>query len=599
MKIFGLDFGTTNSVASVIVGSRCIPLLDDNMPHPSVVCYQGNEIIVGRKAKVMLGLGEVGTIGSIVKSPKTRLGEKTVEIDGYSYNPKKVVSDVIRHVCRDAKRQMPEHAFSAAVVTIPVNMDGSRRRELREACRMAGVSVLQFVHEPLAALYGHLRNKENYEEETRRLNGEIVLVFDWGGGTLDLTLCRMLNGMLVQIKNHGCSEVGGDLIDDLLVNHIEKAVLSKRGITSEVATQVGARARLRSAAENAKVQLSGKDAHPILVVDYFSGDVGDPDLEYRLNRSELEICTKQKIELGIQRIEKLLEASNISASSVKLCLATGGMVNMPCIQSRLREIFGAQRVDISSRGNTIISEGAAWIAHDEARLMLSKNIEILVARQTYFPVIKAGTFMPIEGTSQSESIDMYCVDPSDGIAKFQIAAPSLPGRDVQTSDDRKTLGTLAVQVDEKLWPLRERLSLKLTIDDNLILRVDSLSTIALGKDSMEIHELEFGLAAPMNFRGSNLELPANNTVLPLNSVKHEVGAIILRSNISESQSDESRIPGEVARKLFGAQYFDRNSTRRVSDEQDFEKLVYQPCSYCKQVRCLCADLRKAGWSSPK
>lgn len=598
MKVFGLDFGTTNSVASVVVGTRCISLLDDNMPHPSIVCYQGDEVIVGKKAKTMLGAAGAGGVGNIVRSPKTRLGEKSVEVDGFSYSPKEVVRDVVKHVCTDAKRQMPENMFATAVVTIPVDMNGARRRELREACRMAGVSVMQFVHEPLAALYGHLRNKENYAEETRRLNGEIVLVFDWGGGTLDLTLCRMLGGMLVQIKNDGCDSVGGDILDDMLVNYIEQAVLAKRGINHEVATQVGAKARLRASAEKAKVELSGKDTHPILVVDYFTNDAGDPDLDFRLTRSQLEECTKQKIEQGIRRIEKILESSRLPSSAVKLCLATGGMVNMPCIQSRLREIFGAQRVEISTRGNTIISEGAAWIAHDGARLMLSKNIEFLVARQSYFPAIKAGTLMPSESMVQNHKLDMYCVDPTDGIAKFQIVAPERPGRSIQSTDERKTLGTLSVGVDEKVWPLGERLCIDLSIDDNLILLVEVESTIARRKDRLEIHELEFGLAAPLDIEdisSATSRIKDVHTSLP----KSEKGAIILRSNVSEDAQDTSRVPGEVARQLFGGEYFDRNSNRNLSKVQDYEKLAYQPCSCCRQVQCLCGALRKAGWTSPK
>jgi len=598
MKVFGLDFGTTNSVASVVVGIRCISLLDDNMPHPSIVCYQGDEVIVGKKAKAMLGAAGAGGVGNIVRSPKTRLGEKSVEVDGFSYSPKEVVRDVVMHVCADAKRQMPENMFATAVVTIPVDMNGARRRELREACRMAGVSVMQFVHEPLAALYGHLRNKENYAEETRRLNGEIVLVFDWGGGTLDLTLCRMLGGMLVQIKNDGCDSVGGDILDDMLVNYIEQAVLAKRGINHEVATQVGAKARLRASAEKAKVELSGKDTHPILIVDYFTNDAGDPDLEFRLTRSQLEECTKQKIEQGIRRIEKILESSRLPSSAVKLCLATGGMVNMPCIQSRLREIFGAQRVEISTRGNTIISEGAAWIAHDGARLMLSKNIEFLVARQSYFPAIKAGTLMPSESMVQNHKLDMYCVDPTDGIAKFQIVAPERPGRSIQSTDERKTLGTLSVGVDEKVWPLGERLCIDLSIDDNLILLVEVESTIARRKDRLEIHELEFGLAAPLDIEdisSAASRIKDVHTSLP----KSENGAIILRSNVSEDAQDTSRVPGEVARQLFGGEYFDRNSNRNLSKVQDYEKLAYQPCSCCRQVQCICDALRKAGWTSPK
>lgn len=587
-KTVGFDFGTTNSVMSMIVGDRCISLLDNNMPHPSVVCYQGNQTIVGRRAKDRLGTADVGVIGNIVKSPKTMLGQNKVFVDGHSYSPKTVVRDVVSHVRADACRQMPEEKFDRAVVTIPVDMNGERRRELREACRMAGLGVVQFVHEPLAALYGHLRCQKNFESELRRLNRELILVFDWGGGTLDLTLCRIVGGMLVQIMNDGCSDVGGDIIDDLLVNEIERLELEQRGILAEVGRQVGAKPRLRSAAETAKVQLSGKDVHTILVTDYFTSEAGDPDIAFRLRREQLEQCVETKVNQGIRRIHDLLDKARIDPASIQLCLATGGMVNMPLIQMRLNEIFGPQRVCVSDRGNTIISEGAAWIAHDEARLSLAKNVEVLVSRQAYFPVVKASTPMPREGQVQRQQLSMYCVDPRDGIANFQICAPKRTGRHVQVNDERDVLSVLSVGVDSGAQPLRERILLDVAIDQDLVLKVGVRSSVAQCSDDVEIHSLEFGLALPNVGKDDEGLLDEEKETTTLR--KTVKGSITLRSNVSNMNSDFTLVPGELMRQI-DPYYFDlRRSPPAI---QDYEKLYYQPCSYCRLVRCECAERRGA------
>lgn len=592
MGIVGFDFGTTNSVMSIISGDRCIPILDEGFPHPSVVSYRGGDVVVGREAKKQLASATAGVVGNTVKSPKTMLGQSSVMIEGNRYSPKVVVRDVVSHVIaharsdRVAKRSGED--FSSAVVTIPVDMNGARRRELREACRMAGLSIYQFVHEPLAALYGYLRGLSDFKAEFNRLNRELVLVFDWGGGTLDLTLCRVADGMLVQVLNDGSSDVGGDVIDDMLVNEIEARALAKRGIRHEVRRQVGAVARLREEAERAKIALSTKDVYPVLVLDYFHAEAGDVDLEYRITRDELQAIVAAKVTQAVSRIETMLREARVEPSSVELCLATGGMVNMPVIQERLHEIFGARRVKIAERGNTIISEGAAWIAHDHARLMLAKNVEVRVGRSEHFPVIRAGTLMPREGEVQClpEPLTLYCCDPSDGVAKFHLAAPKRTGRSVQATDERHLLGLMAVAVDARQPPLLERLLLDIVIDENLVLSATASSTITGQSDSLEMHNLEFGLNIgpdPSSADPENLD-EEHRAV----SVEHQLGMLQVRPNITRHATDLKSVPGETLYK-WNPHYFDlRNAPPR---EQDFEKTMYQPCSACRKVYCECAALR--------
>jgi molecular chaperone DnaK (HSP70) len=460
------------------------------------------------------------------------------------------------------------------------------------------VNIVQFVHEPLAALYGHLCSevdkrgnhvrKVDFEENLKKLNRELILVFDWGGGTLDLTLCQVANGMLLQVMNDGCSNVGGDVIDDIIRNEIVSRCLARRGESEELPQQIDATSKLLDRAERAKIELSDKDAFTVYVPDYFRISKGETDIEYRLTRSELEEIVANKIEEGIQRIYGLLEKARISPSSVALCLATGGMVNMPYIKSRLREIFGPQRLSVSERGNTIISEGAAWIAADRANLSLAKNIELLVAPTNYFPVIKAGARMPREGeVSKAESLSLYCTDPRDGKAKFQIAAPKKPGRKVQSTDERTILDCLSIDVDSKAKPNFERLELNLTVDENLILHATAKSLIKDSSDSVEIHSLEFGLDLPLGHSesGNWEEVDIDNM-----SSKSLPGSISLRPNVATSPND-ALVPGELLYQ-FNPYYFDTRGN--LPHHQDLEKLYYTPCSYCRRPSnhplCQCASV---------
>jgi molecular chaperone DnaK len=577
-RVIGFDFGTTNSLISVIEGDVCYSFLDKDsvLPHPSVISYQGSQTLIGRKAKERLSTAGTGVMGNIVKSPKSLLGQNKVYVEGVARSPKEMVAAIVGFVKQDAQNQEPGD-YDAAVVTIPVDMNGPRRRELREAFHIAGINIVQFIHEPLAALYGHLRANKNFEDELQRLDRELVLVFDWGGGTLDLTLCQIVDGMLVQIMNDGCSNVGGDVIDDIISNEIVQRLLKQRNIEEMLPIQPEARQRLLDRAERMKIELSEKDKASIFLPNYFQTEKFDPDIEYFLGRQELENMVNEKIELGIQRIHAILEKAGINPASIALCLATGGMVGMPLIQSRLREIFGPQRLNVSERGNTIISEGAAWIAHDKANLSLAKNVELLVARDSYFPAIKAGVQMPREGDVQkSELLSMYCTDPRDGIAKFQIMAPKKPGRNIQKTDERDILSNFSVEVDSKADPLFERIELQINIDENLILNVSAKSLIKGDEDNVEIHNLEFGLSLPtLNKKNDSHE----SISFEQQNEGRVVGSINIRANVTESQSN-GLVPGELLYQK-NPYYFDQRN--RVPEIQQQEKLYYTPCSYCGRV----------------
>lgn len=224
-QIFGLDFGTTNSLLSVI-GHDGLPihLVDEtNRPHPSVVWYRAGEVpIVGRKARDNLDAGAAAIAGSFVRSPKRLLDQDApVHVGGRDLDPRDIIAEVLKFLRDDAATERAgNHRVDRAVMTIPVKLDGAGRRRLREAARKAGIGVVQFVHEPLAALYAYLRSQQDWRGRLAELEGRRVLVFDWGGGTLDLTLCQIQRNQIIQLGNLGDDEVGGDRFDELIRNKV-------------------------------------------------------------------------------------------------------------------------------------------------------------------------------------------------------------------------------------------------------------------------------------------------------------------------------------------------------------------------------------------
>jgi actin-like ATPase involved in cell morphogenesis len=585
--VLGFDFGTTNSLASVVVGDELITFLDNEQPIPSVVSFEGGKVEVGRKAHDKLTSAGLGVQGSTVRSPKSLLGKDELIIDGVRRDPVQMVEYVLDHVRQFVLQTKTGRGLKMdrVVATIPVNMEGRRRGLLRQAFRQAGMSVVQFVHEPLAALYGYLRSSENTEDLIKRYNGKLLLVFDWGGGTLDLTLCRVLDGLLVQVANDGTDEVGGDVFDDELRNEVERRSRAEQGVDTEIDPMPDARKRLLHECERAKIRLSDRNTWNVYVDPYYQSD-DQADLQVNLSREDLQSIVGHLVRKGVARIERLLEREGYSTASVELCLATGGMVNMPLVKNRLDELFGPGRVHVSRRSASAIAEGAAWVAHDKARLHLAKNVELALARNSYMPLLTAGLEMPLEREHRRERFSLYCVDPSDGFGKFSLVSPHRPGPRVLPDDKRRPLQNIVVKVDAKAHPFRERLELEVVVNEDLILKAEAWSLNQKGRAEAEIHDLEFALATPSAKSGwVRSGLMGQDSA---GGAISESGDLVMRSNLA-SREDDSLVPGEVMYRINPSYFRVERNPPKIQDE---ERLYYQPCAYCKRSSndplCQCA-----------
>jgi molecular chaperone DnaK (HSP70) len=393
------------------LGDRAIPLLDpNNRPHPSVLWYRGGDIIVGAEARSHLDLTEGGAPPGFVRSPKMALRrEGPIHVDGREIDPTDAVSEVLKYLRRHAKSgaRAKTYDVTRAVVTVPVDFGGPQRRALRAAARKAGIGVIQFVHEPVAALYAWIRAQQDWRKELERLEGRVVLVFDWGGGTLDLTLCRVQGGTIVQIKNQGDNEIGGDRFDERLRNLARERHAREHGVENVSPSEAaGMAARLLAQCEQRKVELSAESVKSatLFIRDYLRVDGPARNLNLKLSREDLERQSADLVRRGIAHIDTIIEEARLTYQDIELCLATGGMVNMPVIRNAVVERFGG-RVPKLENGDRIIAEGAALIAHDGLRLRLAKPIEVLVSdgggRGAYQELIGAGFELPVSHWSIS------------------------------------------------------------------------------------------------------------------------------------------------------------------------------------------------------
>lgn len=579
--IVGFDFGTTNSLVSVVVGDRVIDVMDveTGRPHPSIVRYEGEQVVVGREAKDALGAAGIGVHGNTVKSPKFLLGEEAIAVGGVDRSPVDIVADLVRHVRAESLRS-PQRSvlgdLDNAVVTIPITMNGQRRAALREAFAGAGMRVAQFVHEPLAALYGFIRGASDPEEMARRLARRNVLVVDWGGGTLDLTLCRVDEAQVRQLRNGGSAQVGGDEFDKVIHDEVVKRFRARGGVADDDLAIPEAGLRLLQDAESNKIALSADRLDVTFYrPSYFQSGA---TLQYQLTRQELEEITRPLVTAGIGEIESLLDSLSMAPGQVSLVVVVGGMAAMPAIRSRLHELFGPDRVEVPPNSATLISQGAAWIAYDRQRLRLAKPIELELARGSLLPLLAAGTEMPLGGEIKHETIHLFCADPTDGTAKFPIATPTALSSHPQASERRTSLGMITISVDETAPPLHERLELAVILDDDLVLSVEASSSQKNDRVSASYYDLEFGLGLPaVAVPGGGV---GEDPKAPDVYVTPPTAGLVVRANVAGAK-DQATIPGDVL-YVHKSAAFARHTSDGATEAQLLEHLYYQPCSGCKR-----------------
>lgn len=496
----GIDFGTTNSLISVVTNEGKVKSFTErNRPHPSVISYDGGKIICGSKAKKKLEDSGIGVFGSTIRGPKKFIGNDHILVGGETKHPKDVVADLMRFLIEHANENEANDIadLSTAVVTIPVAMDGRSRQALREALLDAGIKIDAFVHEPLAALYGYYQDQIDPRNALQRDEGKTVLVFDWGGGTLDLTLCQIRNGTIVQIMNRGNNKVGGDYLDNAILSYVEENHAKKFGWNDQTkkSRHPGMKAKLLEQCEKAKITLSKRSKDIIFVPDYYNAESDEEsEIEFELTKEVLDSISNKIVNQGIKEIESLLssEQADIDQQSIALCLATGGMVNMPIIEQHLREIFGIAVLEVSAKGDRIISEGAAWIAKEDLSLTLAKPFELVEARNSLLSLIPEGSELPKRGNTKSVPQGLYCADPRDGKAVLTFKRPQMVGK-TAASDRRTTYANLSVPVNPDFPPMKERIEVLIEVDENYVVTISAKANDLQHPVSHQIYDLEFAL----------------------------------------------------------------------------------------------------------
>ncbi|MDR1581600.1 MAG: Hsp70 family protein [Synergistaceae bacterium] len=418
-KIFGIDLGTTNSCISVIENGRprVIPV-DGNGVVPSVISVDGDEILVGRKAKNRAAAFPEQSVRSI----KRRMGmDERTSIGGKSYSPEEISAMILRYLCDEALR-LEGHKVSNAVITVPAYFSDAQRKATIEAGKMAGLSVERIINEPTAAalFYDHI----NIASGDSAGSWKHALVYDLGGGTFDVSVLRM-SEIIEVLASTGDTRLGGDDFDRCVVDRLIGVIAAGGG--PDVSEFSPAIARLTAIAEQAKIDLSVKATVMIEEANIPAPDGRGRTISTEISRNDLEEWTSHLLERTVDFVRKSLDEAKLYTKDIDKVLLVGGMTRMPVVTQRLAELFGdasmpAVDPDLSVafgaaiQGGIINGENVEQILLDVTShtlsleaLDLSGQLKCvpIIPRNTQIPATRARLFWTVEAGQKRVELDVY------------------------------------------------------------------------------------------------------------------------------------------------------------------------------------------------
>ena len=345
-KIIGIDLGTTNSCVAIMEGGNVtiIPNSEGARTTPSVVNIKDNgEVVVGEIAKRQAVTNPTSTVSSI----KTHMGsDYKVEIFGKKYTPQEISAKILQKLKKDAEAYLGEEV-KEAVITVPAYFTDSQRQATKDAGTIAGLDVKRIINEPTAAAlaYGLEKKKE-----------EKVLVFDLGGGTFDVSVLEISDGVIEVISTAGNNHLGGDNFDDEIIKWLVAEFKKENGI--DLSNDKMAYQRLKDAAEKAKKELSTLMETSISLPFITMDATGPKHLEMKLTRAKFNDLTRHLVEATQSPTKTALQDANLNANQIDEILLVGGSTRIPAVQEWVENFFG-KKPNKGINPDEVVAAGAA------------------------------------------------------------------------------------------------------------------------------------------------------------------------------------------------------------------------------------------------
>ncbi|MEV4809543.1 molecular chaperone DnaK [Micromonospora avicenniae] len=328
-RAVGIDLGTTNSCVSVLEGGEptVIANAEGSRTTPSIVAFARNgEVLVGEVAKRQAVTNPDRTIRSVKREIGTNW---TVDIDGKKYTPQEISARTLMKLKRDAEAYLGEQ-ITDAVITVPAYFNDGQRQATKEAGEIAGFNVLRIVNEPTAAALAYGLDKGSKEQT--------VLVFDLGGGTFDVSLLELAEGVIEVKSTSGDNNLGGDDWDQRVIDHLVKTFRGEHGI--DLSQDKMAMQRLKEAAEKAKIELSAATTTNINLPYITAGAAGPLHLDVTLSRAEFQRMTQDLLDRCKGPFEQAVKDAGIKVSDVDHVILVGGSTRMPAVTDLVKQLTG-------------------------------------------------------------------------------------------------------------------------------------------------------------------------------------------------------------------------------------------------------------------
>ncbi len=329
-KVIGIDLGTTNSCVAVMEGSETvvIPNPEGDRTTPSVVAFaKDGERLVGKVAKRQAVTNPDKTIQSI----KREMGSNyKVNIDDKTYTPQEISAMILSKLKADAEAYLGT-PVTQAVITVPAYFTDSQRQATKDAGKIAGLEVLRIINEPTAASLAYGLDKENDQK---------ILVFDLGGGTFDVSILDIADGVFEVLATAGNNRLGGDDFDNKVVDYLVDSFQKAEGV--DLRSDRMAMQRLREAAENAKIELSGKTTAEVNLPYITANETGPKHLNVTLTRAKFDEITSGLVQSTMEPVKRAMSDAGVSPSDIDKILLVGGSTRIPAVQDAVKNYFGKE-----------------------------------------------------------------------------------------------------------------------------------------------------------------------------------------------------------------------------------------------------------------